>query len=55
MEQAPANPPPMMEAEMRDILAQMVQAITTQAQVVTVQAQDMTPQANRDITPCPHQ
>ena len=46
--QAPANPPPMMEAEIRDILAQKAQGMTTQAQA-------MTAQANRDVAPRPHQ
>ena len=31
VDQAPANPPPMMEAEMRAILDQMAQDMTTQA------------------------
>ena len=31
VDQAPANPPPMTEVEMRAILAQMAQAMTTQA------------------------
>ena len=35
VDQAPANPPPMTEAYMRAILAQMAQAITTQAQATT--------------------
>ena len=53
--QAPANPPPMMEAEMRDILDQMAQSMTTQAQVATVQAPAMTAQANRNVAPHHHQ
>ena len=55
VDQAPANHPPMMEAKMRDILAQMSQAMTTQAQSAMVQAQAMTSQANRDIAPCPYE
>ena len=55
VEQAPANPPSMTEAEMRDILAQMAQSMTTQAQDTTVQAQSMTVQANQEISPRPHQ
>ena len=55
VDQAPVNPPPMTEAEKRDILAQMAQDMTTQAQSTTVQAQAMTAQANRDVAPCPHQ
>ena len=31
VDQAPANPPPMTEEEMRGVLAQMAQAMTTQA------------------------
>ena len=46
--------PPMTKVEMRAILAQMAQDMSTQAQVVTVQAQDMTAQANQDIAPHPH-
>ena len=45
MEQAPANPLTMTEAEMRDVLAQMAQAMTNQAQASTFQAQDMTTKA----------
>ena len=48
-DQDPSNPPPMTETEMRAILDQMAQAITTQAQAVTVQAQAMTSQANRGL------
>ncbi|TMW94551.1 hypothetical protein EJD97_010104 [Solanum chilense] len=54
-DQAPANPPPMTEAKIRDILAQMAQAITTQAQAATVQAQAMMAQANREVAPRVHQ
>ena len=36
---------------MRDILAQMAQAITTQAQAITSEAQAMTAQANREVVP----
>ena len=42
VDQAPTNPPPMTEAEMRAIRAQMAQAMTTQAQAASVQAQAMT-------------
>ena len=55
VEQAPANPSSMTEAEMRDILYQISQAMNTQAQSVTVQAQSMTAQANRDIASLSHQ
>ena len=50
VDQAPTNPPPMMEAEMRAIIDQMDQAITTQAQ-----AYALTAQANRDVAPYPYQ
>ena len=40
---------------MRDILAQMDQAMTTQAQAATVQAQAMMAQGNRDVSLRPHQ
>ena len=36
VDQALANTPPMMEAEMRSILSQMAQSMTTQAQAATV-------------------
>ena len=55
VDQAPANPPPMMEDDMRDILAQMDQGMTTQAQDTTVQEQAMTSQANWDVVPRSHQ
>ena len=55
VDQASVNPPPMTEAEMRSILAQMAQAMTTQAQGTMVQAQDMMAQANRDVASRPHQ
>ena len=55
VDQAPANPPTMMEAEMRAILDQMAQDMTTQAQSAMVQAQAMTTQTNRDVAPRPHQ
>ena len=53
--QAPANPPPMTEAEIRVILDQMDQSMTTQAQTETNQAHAMTAQSNRDVAPRPHQ
>ena len=55
VDQAPANPPRMAEAEMRDILDQMAKAMTTHTQAATVHAQDMTFQSNRDVAPRPHQ
>ena len=55
VEQAPANPPPMMETEMRDIISQIDQAINTQSQDTTVKAQAMKTHANRDISPLPYQ
>ena len=42
VDQALTNPPPMMEAEMRAILAQMSQSMTTEAQAMTIKAQAMT-------------
>ena len=55
VDQALANPLPMTEAEMRGIVAQISQAITTQAQAATVQAQAMKAQANLEIVLRPHQ
>ena len=55
VDQAPDNPPPMKKAEMRAILSQIDQAMTTQAQDVMIQDQAMTAQANRDIAPHLHQ
>ena len=54
-DQAPANPPPMTEAQMKAILTQMDQSITTQDQAATVQAQAMAAQANREVAPRVHQ
>ena len=45
VDQASANPPPMTEVEMRSILPQIAQAMTTQAQVAAVQAQAMMAQS----------
>ena len=42
VDQTPTKAPSMMEADMRAILSQMSQAMTTQAQDATVQAQSMT-------------
>ncbi|TMW96402.1 hypothetical protein EJD97_007415, partial [Solanum chilense] len=55
VEQAPANPPPVTEVEMRAILAQIAQAITIQAQAATFQAQAMTAQANREVDEDPQE
>ena len=55
VDQAPANPPTMTEVEMRNIISQMAQSMTTQAQAATVQAQAMMTQANREIAPHSHQ
>ena len=44
--QAPVNPPPLMDEDIRAPLIQLAKA-------ATVQAQDMTAQANRDVTRCP--
>ena len=54
-EQAPNNNPPMKEADMRDILAQITQDMTTQPQAPTDQIQAMTAKDNRDIPSLPHQ
>ncbi|TMX05058.1 hypothetical protein EJD97_002721 [Solanum chilense] len=54
VDQAPANPPPMTEVEMRGILDQIAQAMTTQAQAAIVQAQAMTSQDNWDVAPRVH-
>ena len=43
VDQAPTNPKPMTEAEMRDVLAQMAQAMTNQAQDMSFQAQVIEP------------
>ena len=50
-EQAPVNPPPLTDGDIRETLLHMSQAITTQAQDVTTQAQAMTAQANREVVP----
>ena len=50
-DQAPTNPPTMMDGDIRDAFLQMDQAITTQAQVITTQAQAMTAQDNREVVP----
>ncbi|TMX04331.1 hypothetical protein EJD97_009754, partial [Solanum chilense] len=55
VDKAPANPTPMMEAEMRNILAQMAKAMPSQAQPATVQSQSMMSQANRDTAPRSYQ
>ena len=47
MEQAPVNPPPLMDGDIRDSLIQL-------AQLATVKAQAMMAQANREVVPCPH-
>ncbi|TMW89238.1 hypothetical protein EJD97_017461, partial [Solanum chilense] len=54
-EQAPVNPPPLTDENIRVALFQMVQAITTQAQASTTQAQAMTTQANREVVPWANQ
>ena len=55
MEHALANPPCITEAEMRDILAQISQDMTTQAKDVSVQARAMMSQVNQKIDPRIHQ
>ncbi|WMV58133.1 hypothetical protein MTR67_051518 [Solanum verrucosum] len=49
--QAPVDPPAMMDVEIRLALLILTQAMTVQAQVVTTQAQAMTAQANRATGP----
>ena len=44
-----------MKVEMKVILDQIAQPITTQKQAAIVQAQDMTAQENREISPRAHQ
>ena len=55
VDQSPVNPPPMMDAEIRSIVTQMSQSMTTQAQFGMVQAQEMTTQPNWVVAPRPHQ
>ena len=55
VDQSPVNPPPMMDAEIRAIVTQMSQSMTTQAQFGIVQAQEMTTQPNWVVAPRPHQ
>ena len=45
-DQAPENPHPLTDGDIRDYFLQMGQAITTQAQAATTKAQAMTTQAN---------
>ena len=49
--QAPVNPPPLTDGEIRASFLQIVEAITTQAQYVTTQAQAMTAQFDREVVP----
>ncbi|TMX00996.1 hypothetical protein EJD97_025438 [Solanum chilense] len=44
-------PPCDYQSDIRDILVQMAQDITTQDQSATIQAQAMTPHANREVGP----
>ena len=54
-DQAPVNPPPFTDENIRAVILQMVQAITTQEQAATTQAQAMTTQANQTVVPRAHQ
>ena len=54
-DQAPVNPPPLTDKNIRDTLFQISQTITTQAQAPTTQAQVMTAQANREVVPWTNQ
>ena len=45
--QAPMNPPPLVDENIRDALFQMSQDITTQAQAATAQVESITTKANR--------
>ena len=55
IDQAPVNPPPLTNENIRTALLQMAQAITTQAQAATTQAQYMTVQTNWEVVPRHHQ
>ena len=50
-DQAPVNPLPLTDENIRAALFQMAQAITTQAQAVNTQTQAMTTQDNRKVVP----
>ena len=50
-DQAPVNPPPLTDENIRAYLSQMAKAITTQAQASTTQAQAMTTQSNWEVVP----
>ena len=50
-DQAPVNPPPLTDGDIRVAFLQLAQAITTQAQPVTTDAQAMKAQANGGVRP----
>ena len=50
-DQAPVNPPPLTDGDIRVAFLQMDQAITTQAQTFTTQDQAMMTKANREVVP----
>ena len=54
-DQAPMNPLPLTDENIRVALFQMAQAITTQAQAASTQAQAMMAQANQEVVPRAHQ
>ena len=50
-DQAPVNPPPLIDGYIRDDFLQMAPSITTQAQASTTQDQSMITQAYREVLP----
>ena len=54
-DQAPVNPPPLNDENIRAALFKMAQAINTKEQSATTQALVMTAQANLEVVPRAHQ
>ena len=54
-DQAPVNPPPVMDENIRVVVLQLDKDITTQTQAATAHAQAMMAQANRQVVPLPNQ
>ena len=54
VDQAPMNPPALMDEKIWDALLQMAQPTTTLAQATTTQAKDMTTQTNQVVVPRAH-
>ncbi|TMX05708.1 hypothetical protein EJD97_006916, partial [Solanum chilense] len=50
-DQVPANPPSMVDGDIRAAFLQMDKAITTQEQAITTQPQAMTAIANQEVVP----